>query len=92
MSISKVKKGFLPIYAKDVRRMIGYCDTWKYGNKDTCHYVADNITDKLILSGINLTLQVQGRIRQHLIEITHDINSGGKLPRPILIDYTGERY
>jgi hypothetical protein len=30
---NKIKRGFLPIYSKDIKRLIGYCDTWGYGNK-----------------------------------------------------------
>jgi hypothetical protein len=31
----------------DIRRLIGYCDTWGYGNKDTCKYVAEQIIEIL---------------------------------------------
>jgi hypothetical protein len=44
---NKIKRGFLPIYSKDIRRLIGYCDTWGYGNKDTCKYVAEQVMEIL---------------------------------------------
>ena len=84
---SKIQRGFLPIFAKDIRRMIGYCETWGFGNKDTCKYVAENTIEQMELKGIiTLTDEQKSKANSDLISITHDINSGGNYKgREILI-------
>ena len=47
MQNTKIEKGLLPIYAKDIRRYISYADGWGYDNKDDMNYVAETITDDL---------------------------------------------
>lgn len=82
MAKTKLERGFYPIYAKDIRRKIGYCETWGYGNKDTCKYVAETIIEDLQLNGIP-TLEP---LYSDLICITHDINNGARfVGREILI-------
>jgi hypothetical protein len=84
MSKTKLERGFYPIYAKDIRRMIGYCETWRYGNKDTCKYVAENIISIMSIEQPNL--EIKDSLYSDLIGITHDINSGARfINREILI-------
>jgi hypothetical protein len=77
---NKIKRGFLPIYSKDIRRLIGYCDTWDYGNKDTCKYVAEQVMEILANDyKININpIGINNPLWSELISLTHDINSGGK--------------
>jgi hypothetical protein len=77
---NKIKRGFLPIYSKDIRRLIGYCDTWGYGNKDTCKYVAEQVMEILANDyKININpVGINNPLWSELISLTHDINSGGK--------------
>ena len=72
---TKIERGFYPIYTKDIRRMIGYCETWGYGNKETCKYVSENVIEQLRLKYPNL--KISNRLDSDLISIVHDINSGG---------------
>jgi len=81
---TKLKRGFYPIFTKDIRRMVGYCETWGYGNKDTCKYVAENIIEQLTLE--NPEIPINESLYGDLISITHDINNGGNFRnREILI-------
>jgi len=81
---NKLERGFYPIFAKDIRRMIGYCETWKYGNKDTCKYVAENIIERMILD--QPEIEIKDELYSDLIGITHDINNGARfVGREILI-------
>ena len=77
---NKIKRGFLPIYSKDIRRLIGYCDTWGYGNKDTCKYVVEQIIEILANDyRININpIGINNPLWSELISLTHNINSGGK--------------
>jgi len=45
--MTKIERGLLPIYAKNIRRYISYADQWGYDNKDCMNYVAETITDDL---------------------------------------------
>lgn len=71
---SKIQRGFYPISYADIRRMIGYCNTWGYGNKDTCKYVAENTIEQLELN--HPDLPIKDTLHSDLISITHDINNG----------------
>jgi hypothetical protein len=68
----------LPIYSKDIRRLIGYCDTWGYGN---CKYVAEQIIEILANDyRININrIGINNPLWSELISLTHNINSGGIL-------------
>jgi hypothetical protein len=39
----------LPIKEKNIKKYIKYCDEWGYGNKDTCKYIADMLTEDLTI-------------------------------------------
>lgn len=71
---SKIEMGYYPINIKDIRRYIGYCTTWGYGNKDTCKYVAENIIEQITLKHSEITIGES--LYSDLISITHDINNG----------------
>ena len=76
----KIQRGFLPIYSKDIRRLIGYCDTWGYGNKDTCKYVAEQIMESLSYDyKMNINpMDIKNSLWSELISLAHNINSGGR--------------
>jgi hypothetical protein len=74
---TKIKKGFYPISYADIKRMIGYCEEWGYGNKDTCKYVAENTIEQLELNYPELPINKD--LHSDLISITHDINSGANV-------------
>lgn len=81
---TKLSRGFYPIYATDIRRMIGYCETWGYGNKETCKYVAENIIERLSIE--QPEIPIKDSLHSDLIGITHDINNGARFTkREILI-------
>jgi len=83
---TKIERGFYPISYADIRRMIGYCDTWGYGNKDTCKYVAENIIEQITLN--NEELPIKDDLYSDLISITHDINNGARFKnRELLITF-----
>ena len=76
----KIKRGLLPIYASDVKRLLGYCNTWGYGNKDTCKYVAEQVMEILAYDykmDIN-PMDIKNPLWSELISLTHNINSGGR--------------
>jgi hypothetical protein len=77
---NKIQRGFLPIYSKDIKRLIGYCNTWGYGNKDTCKYVTEQIMEILACDyKINIDpVGIKNQLWSQLISLTHNINSGGK--------------
>ena len=77
MSRTKLERGFYPISYTDIRRMIGYCDTWGYGNKDTCKYVSENIIERLTLEYPDL--DIKPSLSSDLVSITHDMNSGANV-------------
>jgi hypothetical protein len=74
---NKIQRGFLPIYSKDIRRLIGYCDTWGYGNSETCRYIAETLIEDLYYKcKINDENNKEG-IYQELISLAHNMNKGG---------------
>ena len=82
---NKIQRGFLPIYSKDIRRLIGYCDTWGYGNKDTCKYVAEQIMEslaydyKMNINPMDINpMDIKNPLWSELISLAHNINSGGR--------------
>jgi len=80
MTKSKLERGFYPIYAKDIRRKVGYCETWGYGNKDTCKYVAETIIEDMRRDyDIEVLCEKESELNRELISIVHDFNSGGSL-------------
>lgn len=74
---TKIKKGFYPISISDIKRMIGYCESWGYGNKDTCKYVAENTIEQLIMKYPKIPINVT--LYGDLVSITHDINNGSQM-------------
>ena len=74
MAKTKIQKGFYQISYTWINLLIGYCEQWGYGNKDTCHYVAENIIEQLELN--HPDLPIRDNLREELIELTHDINNG----------------
>lgn len=85
MKKTKINRGFYPISYTWINRLIGYCNTWGYGNKDTCKYVAENITEQLAMN--NPELPIRSSLNSDLISLAHDINNGrickGELLIPI---------
>jgi hypothetical protein len=79
MAKTKIQRGFYPISLTDVKRYIRTADTWGYGNKDTCKYVAECVIDKLSLEHENLP--IKNNLYQELISIAHDINSGSLMKK-----------
>ena len=77
---NKIQRGFLPIYSKDIRRLISSCDTWGYGNKDTCKYVAEQIMEILVCDyKININpMDIKNPLWSELISLAHNLNSGGR--------------
>lgn len=71
---TKLQRGYYPIRVKDIRRYIGYCNTWGYGNKDTCKYVAENIIEQLTLNSPEIT--IKDSLYSDIVSFTHDINNG----------------
>jgi hypothetical protein len=69
---NKIQKGFLPIYSKDIRRLIGYCDT--------CKYVAEQMMEILACDyKININpIGIKNPLWSELISLTHNLNSGGR--------------
>ncbi len=81
---TKIQRGFYPISCADIRRRIGYCDTWGYGNKDTCKYVAETTIEGLEMNYPELP--IKDTLYSELISITHDINNGARFKgRELLI-------
>ena len=74
MPKTKIENGFYPIFLKDIRRFMGYCQTQGYGNKDTCKYVAENIIEGLMINSPQLPIKEE--LYSDLICIVHDINNG----------------
>ena len=74
---TKIKKGFYPISYADIKRMIGYCEGWGYGNKDTCKYVAENTIEQIELKYPELPIKKD--LHSDLISIAHDINNGANV-------------
>ena len=84
---TKLERGFYPIYSSDIRRMIGYCETWGYGNKDTCKYVAENIIERMSIE--QPEIPIKDTLYSEIVGITHDINNGARfINREILIPLT----
>ena len=71
---TKIDRGFYPIKVKDIRRYIGYCNTWGYGNKDTCKYVAENTIEGIAMDSPEIP--IKDSLYGDLISIAHDINNG----------------
>ena len=71
---TKLQRGFYPIFSKDIRRMISYCETWGYGNKDTCKYVVENIIENLTVYFPQI--KINETLYSDLVGIVHDINNG----------------
>jgi hypothetical protein len=80
---TKIERGFYPISYSDIRRMIGYCNNWGYGNKDTCKYVAENIIEQLELN--HEELPIKDTLHSDLISITNYINSGARFKNKELL-------
>lgn len=82
---TKMERGFYPIFANDIRRMMGYCQTWGYGNKETCKYVAENIVERMYME--QPEIPIKDSLYSELIGITHDLNNGARYKgREILIE------
>ena len=67
----------LPIKEEDIKRYIKYCDEWGYGNKDTCKYIADTLTEDLIINN-NFKYETARKYWHQFISLAHNMNSGGK--------------
>jgi hypothetical protein len=80
---TKINRGFYPIAYSDLKRMIGYCEKWGYGNKETCKYVAENTIEQIALK--NPHLKIREDLYQELVELTHDINNGRVTKGQLLI-------
>jgi hypothetical protein len=74
---AKIRKGYLPIYSKNIKRYIGYCDTWGYGNKDTCKYVVESISEDLHYDYKIEVDWLNDVYWGNLISLVHNINGGG---------------
>jgi|688.fasta_scaffold548926_3 hypothetical protein len=74
---TKLQQGFYPISLTHVKRLIGYCEQWGYGNKDTCKYVSETIIEWLLMNHENLP--IKDTLNSELIGIVHDMNNGAKL-------------
>ena len=66
----------LPIKEEDIKRYIKYCDEWGYGNKDTCKYVADTLTEDLIINN-NFKYETARKYWDQFISLAHNMNAGG---------------
>jgi hypothetical protein len=67
----------LPIKEKNIKKYIKYCDEWGYGNKDTCKYIADMLTEDLTIDN-NFKYEKAIKYWNQFISLAHDMNSGGK--------------
>jgi hypothetical protein len=68
---------YLPIKEKNIKRYIRYCDEWGYGNKDTCKYVAEMLTDDLVIEN-NFKFKIAEKYWNDFIILAHNMNGGGK--------------
>jgi hypothetical protein len=68
---------YLPIKEKNIKRYIRYCDEWGYGNKDTCKYVAEMLTDDLVIEN-NFKFKIAEKYWNDFISLAHNMNGGGK--------------
>jgi hypothetical protein len=68
---------YLPIKEKNIKRYIRYCDEWGYGNKDTCKYVAEMLTDDLVIEN-NFKFKIAEKYWNDFISLSHNMNGGGK--------------
>ncbi len=68
---------YLPIKEKNIKRYIKYCDEWGYGNKDTCKYVAEMLTDDLVIEN-NFKSKIAEKYWNDFISLAHNMNGGGK--------------
>jgi hypothetical protein len=73
---TKLQRGFYPIFIGDIRRMMGHCQTWGYGNKETCKYVAENIIERMSIE--QPEIKIKDDLYGELIGIAHDLNSGAR--------------
>ena len=71
------KTKYLPIKEKNIKRYIKYCDEWGYGNKDTCKYVAEMLTDDLVIEN-NFKSKIAEKYWNDFISLAHNMNGGGK--------------
>lgn len=62
---------YLPIEKDDILEVIVDCDEWGYGNKATCHLIAERLTDRLSEQGIDAKAYYQD-----FISLAHSMNSG----------------
>ena len=65
----------LPIKKANIKRYIKYFDEWNYGNRDTCKYVADMLTEDLILEH-NFKHKKAQKYWSDFISLAHNMNSG----------------
>lgn len=86
MAKSKIQRGYYPISYAYLIKLIGYCDDWGYGNKDTCKYVAETTIEHLQMKYPELP--IKDTLYGVLIGIAHDLNKGrrytDKLEIPIV--------
>jgi hypothetical protein len=76
---TQIGRGFYPISITYIKRLIKNCEGWKYGNKDTCKYVAESIIEWLLM--YHEDLPIVDTLYSDLISITHDMNNGAKYKR-----------
>ena len=69
-------KKYLPIKEEDVKRYIGYCEEWNYGNKDTCKYVSKMLTEDLQIN-CNWNYKTSIKYWDNFMSLAHSMNSGG---------------
>ena len=79
MAKTKLKRGFYPISLTYVKRLMGYCEQWGYGNKDTCKYVAESIIEWS--SMYHEDIPIKDNLYSELIGITHDLNNGSQMKK-----------
>jgi hypothetical protein len=60
-----------------INKIYKYCDEWGYGNKDTCKYIADMLTEDLTIDN-NFKYEKAIKYWNQFISLAHDMNSGGK--------------
>jgi hypothetical protein len=72
-------KTIYPIKISHIKRLIKNCEEWKYGNKDTCKYVAECLIDYISTDYPNLP--IKNSLYNDIIEIVHDINNGSLIKK-----------
>lgn len=83
MAKSKIERGYYPISYSYLKRLVACCESWGYGNKDTCKYVAETTIEMLETNYPDL--KIRENLFAYLVDMAHDLNSGKSYTGELLI-------